>query len=123
MHLSERPRRVVDRAEDERRDDDVEAGVLERELLGRGTHEPNGPRTTVQLALESAGHRLLRLGHDELLDRVSVQREVGTRAASDLEHTPSGALEQLYPPGTETRLLAAGHERVVPGREAPAPEA
>src|SRR5437899_7481986 len=95
VSLLECPRRIVDGAEHERRDDEVEARVLEGEVLGGRAYDAHRQRIARQLALEAACHGFLRLGHDELVDPGTVEGEVRPCAAADLQHSSANGLEQL----------------------------
>ena len=59
--LGQRLGLVADGAQDERRDDDVEAVVRERQLLGRRSHELDRATELLGLALEALGHRRIWL--------------------------------------------------------------
>src|SRR5207253_4260153 len=80
--LPQRPRLVVHRAKDEGRDGDVEALVLEGQVLGRRTEEERRGRALAEPPLQSAHHGRFRLGERERLDTVAVEGEIGAGTAA-----------------------------------------
>jgi hypothetical protein len=74
--LLDRAARIVHRAQDQGRDDRIEAVVLEREGLGSSYHHPALPFASPRAALQPRDHWGRRLGEDELPDIFGVVAEV-----------------------------------------------
>src|SRR5262249_7448324 len=119
LHLGERPVEALDRAEDERRDDGVERGSVERETLGRRVDHLDRSAKLANATLEVAPHGAVGLGEDEAFDGGGIMMEVRARAGADLEHAPGERAEELPPPRSEALLLGALHEAVVDERQEP----
>ncbi len=116
--LGERRRRVRHRAEHEGEGGGVEAGVREGQPFGRRIHHlRRSPRFRSQL-LE---HVRVRLGEDQLGDRVGIEAEVGPRAAADVDRATPRRGERLAAPLAQSRLFARLEAAVVERREAAAP--
>ena len=106
--LAERRLRILDGAQNERRDDRVERCVAHREILrGSGDHG----RSTVRTPHQPLTHRGVRLGEDQLRKARWIVRHVQARSRADLEHTAACLTEQRTadaassrraPPTTET---------------------
>jgi hypothetical protein len=81
-HLAERPL-LVGAAEHERRNDGVEARILEGQILGGSLHDLGPRRLLAHLVLEPAEHRGFGLGDDERV-ALAVVTQVRAGAAADL---------------------------------------
>ena len=93
MDFGEHASLVGHGAEDKRRDDGVERGVLEWKFLGRGPYDVSLHGRARELPLESPCHRLLGLDEDDLLDTTVEVGKVRAGAAADLEHPSAGLCE------------------------------
>jgi hypothetical protein len=118
VNLSERPVDVVDRAEDERRDDGVERRVLERLSLGRRLPDGDGKIGLRGAAAGAFEHARRGLGDDEFLDVARVMRQVESCTPADLEHAALHVRERL-PPVLGEVLLHPPSEEVVERRADP----
>ena len=120
--LAQRAGLVVDRAEHEGGDGDVEALVLERELLGGATDELRTRPLLIDPALQPGDHRLHRLGHRQAPQPAAVHREVRAGAAADLDHVALRAAQQRPAVRRERVALGPGCNAVIACREDAAPE-
>ena len=106
-NLAECARLVLDAAEDERRDGDVELAVLERQLLRRRAHQLDGAGMLLDAPFELARHVAIRLRDRERIDLVSVEGEIPPGAGADLDHAARGAGEQCFAMSLEPGRLAS----------------
>ena len=113
-NLAERPL-LIGAAEHERRDDGVEARVLEGQILGGSLHNLGLLRLLARLGLEPAEHRRFGLGDDERVGS-AVERQVQAGAPADLEHPPACVREQRFAQLTDSALLGLVREPVVDRR-------
>jgi hypothetical protein len=111
--LGQRCVSIVDRAQDQRGDGTVEALVVERKPLRGRAHDARLDAGRRHPALQASRHRLLRLGHHELLQPRRVEREVDAGTSPDLDHAPVRGGEQLASAFSQSGLLAASHDPVV----------
>ena len=109
----QRPGLVVDTAQDQRGHGDVEAVVVEGQVLGRRAQHPGVWALRVNRALQAAQHRRLRLGDRQRPDGRAVAGQVGPGPAADLEHVTARPGEQALTEGTQPGLLGLGHLTVV----------
>src|SRR5207253_7852058 len=114
--LAKGPGLVVDPAEHERRDDGVEAVVLERKVLGGSGQDLDESRLIARLLFQPPQHRLIGLGRYERPDTLVVCK-VRAGAGADLEHVPAGLGEQPVAHLPQTCVLTTPGHRVVDRRE------
>ena len=118
--LRERTLRVRDRAEHERRDDRVEAVVVERQVLGRCLHDlgvTGRARLPGDPLAQAAGHVGVGLGQDQFGDGAGVVLEVAARARAELENPARRRRQQLAPHLSQPRALGRGAHPVVEASE------
>jgi hypothetical protein len=114
--------RVVDRAEDQRRDHGVEAVILERESLGiRSNHRGRDPRL-LRLPLEPTDHRRRWLGQDQLLQVVRIVGKVEPGPGAEFEYPPSRLPEQCGPSLRHPGALTYPEKRVIDRAEGAFPD-
>lgn len=115
--LGQRPGLVAYRAQDERRDDRVEARVLERQTIGWSLHDvrvrPRGGDPT----FEPPGHRRLGLSQGQHDPITGVVAQVQSGAGAELERTSASAEQQPRAHLRQPSLLTASHHAVITGGE------
>src|SRR5690348_14421181 len=121
--LPQGTRLIVDRAEHQRRYDDVKALVVERQILRRRAQQLRIRLGSLDVLLQSAGHWLCGLGDDEGAHGPVVEGQVCSRAATDLQHVASRGGEQRLPVGAKAIPLALGHKAVIHRGEDTTPNA
>ncbi len=124
--LHQRRREVVDGAENQSAHRRVDGIVIEGEVVGGGFDHDRLDRASSRgrsrgpLA-QTPGHRLERLGQDELSDRIGVVVEVESRSSPQLDRAAGGSGDELAAVLAHSSLLGLDHRPLVQCGEGPAP--
>ena len=111
--FAERDRRVRDRAENEGRDDRVEARRRKGEGLGRRGDEVDARPRRVPPGLGLREHPELRIDRNHTIDTVWIKAKVDARPRADFEDPTRGERHQAGAGLGEKAPLEGGHAAVV----------
>ena len=105
--------RVVDGAKNQRRNDDIDAGVLEGESLGGCFHNRRLQRRGTSPLLEPCRHMRVGLGQQHLRDPHRVMRQVEPRPGAQLEYSPGRTAQEVLPHSSKTSPLGKDERGVI----------